>query len=130
MNIKGEKILVNKSAEDIYTLASKPSEFKKFMPETIDKFEADEDGFVFALKGMPEIALKMKERIPYSKIVLSSAKETLNFDLSLLIDQVTDSSSEVQFTFDGKFNMFISAMVEKPLKNLIKALTEGVTKIS
>ncbi|CVK15558.1 MAG: SRPBCC family protein [Apibacter sp.] len=130
MNIKGEKILVNKSAEDIYTLASQPSEFKKFMPENIDKFDADEDGFVFALKGMPEIALKMKERIPFSKIILSSAKETLNFDLSLLIEKMTENSCEVQFTFDGKFNMFISAMVEKPLKNLIQSLTEGITKIS
>ena len=129
MNIKGEKILVNKSAEEIYSLASQPSEFKKFMPENIDKFEADEDGFVFALKGMPEIALKMKERIPYSKIVLSSAKETLNFDLSLLLNEVSENSSEVQFTFDGKFNMFISTMVEKPLKNFIEALTEVVNKI-
>jgi hypothetical protein len=129
MNITGEKVLINKTAEEIYSLASQPSEYKKIMPENINKFEANEDGFVFALKGMPEIAMKIKEKIPVSKVVLTSAKESLKFDLNLSIEKVSDTSCEVQFIFDGKFNMFISAMVEKPLKNFIKSLTEGISKL-
>ncbi len=130
MNITGEKTLVNKSAEEIYSLTSQPAEYEKFMPESIEKFEANEDGFVFALKGMPEIGLKIKEKVPNSKVVLTSAKESLSFDLSLFIEKVTDTSCEIQFIFDGKFNMFISAMVEKPLKNFIKSLTEGIASLS
>ncbi|TWP23266.1 SRPBCC family protein [Apibacter muscae] len=128
MNIKGDKIVVHKSAEEVYKQAENPSEFKSFMPENTEKFEVTEDGFVFALKGMPEIALKFKEKEPFSKIILTSAKETLNFDLSLRIENINEQSCHVQFSFDGKFNMFISAMVEKPLKNLIKSLTEGISE--
>ncbi|WP_128332019.1 SRPBCC family protein [Apibacter sp. HY039] len=129
MNITGEKTLVNKSAEEVYAITSQPVEYEKFMPENIDKFEATEDGFVFALKGMPEIGLKVEERIPNSKVVFTSAKESLNFNLSLFIQSLSENSSEIQFIFEGKFNMFISAMVEKPLKNFIKSLTEGISKI-
>ncbi|MDR1876314.1 MAG: SRPBCC family protein [Flavobacteriaceae bacterium] len=129
MNITGEKTLVNKSAEEIYSLASQPREYSKFLPENVDKFEANDTGFIFALKGMPEIALKLKEKVPASKVVLTSAKESLKFDLSLFIKKISDTSCEVQFVFDGKFNMFIATMVEKPLKNFIKSLTEGISKL-
>ncbi len=44
------------------------------MPENISKFEVlDDDKFLFALKGMPEIILKKKEVIPPNKIVLGAA---------------------------------------------------------
>lgn len=126
MNITGDKVTVNKSIEDVYALVSEPGSYKKIMPSTIDKFETNDQGFVFALKGMPEIALKFKEKVPNTKVVLTSAKDSLTFDLSVFIEKITDTSSKVQFTFDGKFNMFILAMVEKPLRNFIKSLTEGI----
>lgn len=126
MNITGDKVTVNKSIEDVYALVSEPGSYKKIMPSTIDKFETNDQGFVFALKGMPEIALKFKEKVPNTKVVLTSAKDSLTFDLSVFIEKITDTSSSVQFTFDGKFNMFILAIVEKPLRNFIKSLTEGI----
>ena len=40
------------------------------MPDNIDKFEVlDEKTFKFALKGMPEIILRLKEHIPNEKVV-------------------------------------------------------------
>lgn len=129
MNIKGEKVTLNKSTEEIYMLVSDPQAYKQIMPSDMDKFEVNDQGFVFALKGMPEIALKFKEKTPNTRVVLTSAKDSLTFDLNVFIEKITDSSSSVRFTFDGKFNMFISAMVEKPLNNFIKSLTEGVATI-
>ncbi|MDR2122229.1 MAG: SRPBCC family protein [Flavobacteriaceae bacterium] len=129
MNITGEKVLINKPAEEIYSLTSQPAEYEKFMPENIDSFKANDEGFTFALKGMPEIALKIKEQTPVSGVVLTSAKESLKFDLSLSIEKVSDTSCEIQFIFDGKFNMFVSSMVEKPLKNFIVSLTQGIANL-
>lgn len=129
MNIVGDKVEVKKSASQIFNLASTPEAFEKFMPDNKVKFEKTDNGFVFGLSGMPEIALKISEATPNSKVVLSSAKESLDFDLILNIEEKSTTESYVQFVFEGKFNPFISMMVEKPLKNFIKTLTEKVAQI-
>ena len=61
MNLESPKVTVQKSSKEIFDYLSKVENFKDIMPENIEKFEADEDSFLFALKGMPEIKLKMQE---------------------------------------------------------------------
>ena len=57
--------------------------FEKLMPENISKFEVlDEDKFLFALKGMPEIILKKKDIEAPNKIVLGAAGGKLDFSLT------------------------------------------------
>ena len=53
------------------------------MPENIDKFELiNEDRFIFALKGMPEIVLERKEQEANNKLVLGAASDKLPFTLT------------------------------------------------
>jgi carbon monoxide dehydrogenase subunit G len=130
MNVKGEKISLNKSAEEIFNFLSDFSNFNKIMPTNISKFEASDQGFTFALSGMPEVALKLKEKTPFSSIVLSSAKESLDFSLVAFIGQKEENSSELQLDFNGNFNPFIKMMVEKPLTSFINSLTENLKNLS
>ena len=65
MEITGSKITINKSAEDVFSFLSQVSNFERLMPENIDKFQVlNENGFLFALKGMPEIALEKNQNKP------------------------------------------------------------------
>ncbi|MDR3272549.1 MAG: SRPBCC family protein [Flavobacteriaceae bacterium] len=129
MNITGDKVVVNKPASELYEKASNPAGYKDFLPPNISKFEADDNGFSFAIEGMPEIELKIKEKTLDSKVVFTSAKDSIQFDLSLLIDKVSETSSQAQIIFDGQFNPFISMMIEKPLKNFVKTLTQGIAQL-
>ena len=61
MNLEGRKIVVNKSVAELKELLKKPQDYEQLMPESLQKFEAREDGFKFSLKGMPEIALKIED---------------------------------------------------------------------
>ena len=99
------------------------------MPESIEKFEIDGDSFVFGLKGMPEIRLVLKEKTPYSKIVLGAASSKMPFTLSLVIKEITAQSSEVQLIFEGAFNPMVSMMVKKPLTKFIETLTDSIEKL-
>ena len=46
--------------------------YKKIMPENVSKFEIiDEESFVFSIKGMPAIKLKISEKNMPSKITSS-----------------------------------------------------------
>ena len=77
---------------------------------------------------MPEIALTIDE-ISEEKVVLKSASSSLDFALNGMMNKISDTQTEVQLLFDGKFNPFIKMMVEKPLQNFINALTDNIEKI-
>ncbi len=130
MNLQSPKKNVNKSAKELFDLFSNVQNFEKLMPSTVVKFEADQDSFVFALKGMPEIRLVLKEKEPNSKIVLGAASSKLPpFNLTAKIDEISNEQSEVQFFFDGDFNPMISMMLKGPLSKFIDSLSESVESL-
>src|SRR5690349_9896210 len=103
MNLESQKVTVQKSAEYIFNELSQVKNFEKLMPDTIAKFEVlDENAFIFGLKGMPEIKLKMKEKVPTSKIVLGAASDKLPFTLTANIQETGAASTDVQLFFDGE----------------------------
>lgn len=128
MNIEGRKILVSKSVAELNEMLNRPEDYKNLMPEGLQKFETTEKGFTFALKGMPEISLDI-ERVSDQKVMLKSAKSSLDFSLNGLMNPINDNQTEVQLVFEGKFNPFIKMMVEKPLKNFIDTLTNQIEKL-
>ena len=55
MNLESPKVTLEKSNQEIFEYLSKVGNFEQLMPDNIDKFEAGESSFLFALKGMPQI---------------------------------------------------------------------------
>lgn len=128
MNLEGRKIVVNKSVAELKELLKKPQDYEQLMPESLQKFEAREDGFKFSLKGMPEIALKIED-VTDQQVVLKSASSSLDFALTGTMNPISEQQTEVQLLFEGKFNPFIKMMVEKPLQNFINSLTDQIEKL-
>jgi hypothetical protein len=93
MNLESPKVTVEKSAEYLYTQLSDIKNFEKLMPENIAKFEVlGDDIFNFGLKGMPEIKLRLKEGVPFTKVILNAASDKLPFTLVANINAVADNS--------------------------------------
>ena len=68
MNLESPRVTVEKSAQELFDLLSNVRNFEKLMPENIAKFEViGDDAFIFGLKGMPEIKLKMNEKMLQAK---------------------------------------------------------------
>lgn len=100
------------------------------MPENVDKFEVvNPDTFLFALKGMPEIALKRKEEVPYSKVVLGAASDKLPFTLTANISEIAEDKCEVFLSFEGEFNAMMAMMIKSPITNFIGTLSENMSRI-
>ncbi|MCD6544484.1 MAG: SRPBCC family protein [Flavobacteriaceae bacterium] len=128
MNLESPKVTVQKTSQELFDYLSKVENFEHLMPENIDKFETGEDSFKFALKGMPEIRLKMQEQESPKKIVLGSTSDKFPFTLTADIEEDTDASSNVQLKFDGKFNPMVAMMVKGPLQKFINTLIENIEK--
>ena len=129
MNLESPNITVNKSATDVFNFLSNVKNFESLMPENISKFEIlEEDKFVFALKGMPEIILQKKEVIPPNKIVLGAAGGKIDFSLIGEIQAIDDSNSEVQLKFNGDFNPMMAMMIKGPITKFIETLATNIPK--
>jgi ribosome-associated toxin RatA of RatAB toxin-antitoxin module len=130
MNLESPKVSVEKSAQYLFDSLSDVKNFEKLMPESIAKFEVTgEDAFIFGLKGMPEIKLKMKEKVAPSKIVLGAASDKLPFTLTAKIDSVSENKSDVQLFFEGEFNAMMAMMIKGPISKFIETLAENMGKL-
>ena len=129
MNLESPKVSVEKSATYLFEALSQVTNFEKLMPESIAKFEViGDDAFIFGLKGMPEIKLKMKEKVPTRKVVLGAASEKLPFTLTGNIIPLSENSSEVQLQFEGEFNPMMAMMIKGPISKFIETLAQNMNK--
>ena len=120
---------ISTSSKALYTFLEDVKNFEKLMPENISKFELlSDDKFVFALKGMPEIVLKLKEKTPYNQLVLGSASDKVPFTLTADIKEVSETNSEVQLIFEGEFNAMMGMMIKGPITNFINTLSDNMEK--
>lgn len=127
MKLESKKTTIPKSAQETFDFLSDVKNFEKLMPENINKFEVlEDDKFLFALKGMPEIVLKKKEAIAPNKIILGAAGGKLDFSLTANIEEVAEHSSEVQLKFEGEFNAMMGMMIKGPINKFIETLATNL----
>jgi len=127
MNLESPKVNVAKSPQDVFNFLEDIKNFEALMPENISKFEVlDDDKFLFALKGMPEIILKKKEVIPPNKIVLGAAGGKIDFSLTGTILETSEGNSEVKLDFSGDFNPMMAMMIKGPITKFIETLVTNM----
>ncbi len=130
MNLESQKVVIYKSAEETFNFLSDFKNFEKLMPENISKFEVlENDKFLFALKGMPEIILKKKETIPHSKIVLGAAGGKLDFSLTANLALLEAEKTEVNLSFEGEFNAMMAMMIKGPINKFIETLVSNLKSV-
>ncbi len=105
--------------------------YKKIMPENVSKFEIiDEESFVFSIKGMPAIKLKISEKNMPSKIILKSLDSKIDFSLTGFISKSDDQISSFHLEFDGNLNSMLQMPVKNPLQSFINDLSENIKNLS
>ncbi|OAB76197.1 orotate phosphoribosyltransferase [Cochleicola gelatinilyticus] len=130
MKLNSKKVLVKKSAEDLCVFLSDVKNFKQLMPENTSKFEViNEKAFVFALKGMPEIALEVKEVNSPNSVILGAMSDKLPFTLTADITPIDETSSEVELLFEGEFNSMMAMMIKSPISKFIGTLSEKMSTL-
>ncbi len=130
MHIESPKKVINQSDKNVFEFLIDLKNFEELMPDSIDKFELiNDDRFLFALKGMPEIVLERKEQIANSKLVLGAASGKLPFTLTADILALSENETEVTLNFAGEFNAMMAMMIKSPITNFIATLSDNLEKI-
>lgn len=130
MHLESPKVNVNKSQIEIFEFLKTVSNFEKIMPDTIEKFETlDHESFLFQLKGMPVIKLKLNEANSPHEVILGATSDKLPFTLTGKIESKSDHSSEVQLIFEGQFNSMMAMMIKNPINKFIGTLSEKISQL-
>jgi len=102
--------------------------FEQLMPENT-KFEVlSDDVFLFGLKGMPEIKLRLKEQTE-DKVTLGAAGDKLPFTLVANLNEIDASKTETQLSFTGEFNAMMAMMVKGPITKFVGQLSDKLCEI-
>ena len=125
--IESPEITIHQEVHELIEHYSKPSSFKELMPPEVIKFEANEHSFLFTLKGLPEVKLKVEE-ISEEQVILKSASEKLQFFLRVKF-RPKDNITFARIHFEGEFNPMVKMVAQRPLQNFVNHLAENMEKI-
>ncbi|MDG1014245.1 MAG: SRPBCC family protein [Flavobacteriaceae bacterium] len=129
MNLESPKVVIKKSSQIVFDFLKDLKNFKSLMPANISKFELINDEiFLFAISGMPEITLKKKYLDSPNIIVLGAEGGKLDFSLTAYIKDIFKNESEVYLNFKGDFNPMMTMMIKGPISKFIETLALNVSK--
>lgn len=120
---------ISKSASDLFNQLINFQSFGSMMPDSVQKFEADETSFLFQLKGIPEVRLVLDKKEEPTLIQFKSASSKLDFTLRCIIMPKENNTCDAKFEFNANFNMMLKMMVERPLTNFIENLADKLKEI-
>ncbi len=128
--IESEHTLIERGAGDIYDFLKDYTNFSRLIPEQVKNWEATPDHCSFEIQGMASLGMRITERIPHEKIVMTGeGKLPFSFTLTSHLEKVSEQSTMVRLVIDSDLNTFMAMMVEKPLSNFINLLVFQLKKV-
>jgi carbon monoxide dehydrogenase subunit G len=114
--------LIHKPVEEVYDFLADLNHFEVMMPDQVVQWESTADTCAFTIKNLAKIELKIKERIPVSKILVESTGDTpLDLELAALIEDKS-GNSQVTLELDVDLSPMLKMMASGPLQNLVNIM--------
>jgi hypothetical protein len=129
--IKSDVVSINQSNEHVFNYLANFDNFGKLMPEQVINWKSSIDTCSFTIKGMADIALKISEKIPFSKIVWSTLGKTpFDFTLSSRLKEINQTQTEVQIILIADLSPMLKMMALRPLTNFVNILVNKLKEVT
>jgi carbon monoxide dehydrogenase subunit G len=127
LTIESNKVNVNNSQQEVFDFLADLNNLEKLMPQDkLEYWKSTDTTCRFGIKNLASIGMKHEELTAPSQIKLvSDGKNPFTFTLTIFIQTDGDTVTSF-FEFEGDINMFMKAMVQKPLKQFFDTLAENL----
>ena len=118
--------------EDLNNLASLKDRFEQMREKVGDKIQDisfDRDSLTLTAQGM-NVKLRIIEREPCKCIKFEGDKSPIPVNLWVQILPVSDEQAKMKVTIRAEVNMFMKAMVTKPLQEGVEKIADMLAMIS
>lgn len=131
MELNSKKVEVNLSKKKLHEFLQKVENYEQLMPQDKAKFEVIKDNaFVFGLKGLPNIALEIKDISNPDKVVLGAISEKMPFTLTADLEEISEEKTTASLQFEGEFNAMMAMMIKNPISKFLDTLTDNMSALS
>ncbi len=126
MKLNSEKVEINAPQEEIKNFLIDSRNLIHLLPqENISDFQATEKQCSFKVQGGITISLIQDGSEGNDKVFLKSGENSpFPFNLTIHLTPKDNNTTEGYIEFDGKVNMFLKMMVERPLLNLFNYMSQ------
>lgn len=129
MEITSDTVTINKTSKEAFGLLADLNNLQKIMPEQVENWTSTADACHFTIKGMASLGLKVVERVPDSKIILTrNGNAPFEYTITTHIAE-SDLRSNVYMVFESDMNAMLKMMVERPLTNFLNMLVHNLEKL-
>lgn len=125
MKIVGNQAVINASPQEVFNFLIEPKNIEQLLPtDKISDFQVTEKGCSFKVQGGILIPLEYVEKTAPSSIRLTDGGAgPFEYEMVINIAPQGQDSSSGNIEFEGKINLFMKLMVEKPLTSLFEVMT-------
>lgn len=106
-----------------------PEEKLAEIREKLDSMQFDRDSVSVDVQPVGVVAIRIVEREEEKCIKFESTNSPIGFKLWIQLLPTSDTSCKMKLTIDASVNMFIKAMVDKPLKEGVEKLADMLAMI-
>lgn len=118
--------------EDLNNLAALKERFEQVREKVGDKIQDmsfDRDSLTLTVQGM-NVTLRIIEREPCKCIKFEGDKSPIPVNLWIQVLPVTSEQAKLKVTIRAEVNMFMKAMVNKPLQEGVEKIADMLAMIS
>lgn len=118
---------IRRSAEQVYTILSKFSNFTPILQDKVEEWTATDDRCSFKVKGFT-VGLKMDELTPYTTIRIVGDDNGTPFPFTFWV-QLKESEpydTRMRIVLDVELNMMMKMMVGNKLQDAVDKIAEQI----
>jgi hypothetical protein len=128
--IESDAAFINKPQEKVYNFLSDMNNFGKLMPDQVINWKSDKDSCSFTIKNMADISLKITERIPVSKIIMTAEEKVpIKFTLECELSKLKDNESSGRIIMNAELNAMMELLAKNPLQNFVNMLAAKMKEL-
>lgn len=126
MKVNGKTIHIQSKQQDIFNKLCNFNNFVKYMPEQVKDWQVTEDYCQFSVPGITTLKLSISEKINYSRISYAANNDkNIPVNMVIYLDSNGDGT-DLHADIDAEIPIFLSAMVKKPLQNLVDMIADRI----
>ena len=131
VRIESKRAVVSKAPHELYMAFVDMRNFVQFLPE--DRREgitADYDSIEAQVQGF-NIGIKVRDRVPYSRIEYADNGAPFHFTLSVSFDPASDPyKTDFQIVLDADLNFMMKTLLGSKLKDGLDKVVDGLVAMS
>lgn len=126
--IQSHTVTIPKEINEVFNFVFNLDNTSKLMPSQITNWVGNATEASYTLQGMTNLKMAISNYVKPDKIEIKSiGDKPFSFEIDYNLKSV-ENGTEFFILFKGDVNMFMKAMVEKPLANLFNYMSEQLPK--